>query len=661
MTPKRWQLALLLCTGVLIFSAARALAPESTARTADTLLSATSSQAPPDRELDRTGYVKGMYVSSAALGNADFVQHIRDLLENTELNAVVMDFKSDRGQLTFPSQVARAQEIGADSATMVEDPAVFLKWFKDRGVYTIARIPVCKDNLLAQAYPEWAVTDASTGSIWRDSEKMGWVDPNQEPVWDYNVALAVEAARMGFDEVQFDYVRFPTDGNVSGAQFSRPNTEENRTAAIAGLLERTKTALQPFGTKLGVDVFGYAPWVSGDLGIGQHIETIAPHVDVLSPMVYPSTFDAGLPGEPDRYRNAIAYPYDVVRKSTERAVARACAANPNIDIRPWIQDFQDYAFDHRTYTPGGIRAQMDGAREGGGRGWLLWDPAVQYTREALASAQPAYPANLGGKVMIIAYGDIAEDGGAGSRTPAQLRADLERLRAGGYYPVNLRDVVEGKLNMVPAGKRPVVLTFDGSTPGHLRLQPDGTVEPDTAVGVLLEVHTAHPADWPLKATFFIHGAPSDEALGEEVFGTPELAAAKLQLLVDLGMEVGTQIAGETQFDNLSPEEIQSGIGQNLQQLKRLLPDYTVVSLAVPPGQQLKDTTLLTEGGAGEESYALRAAVMPRVGLSASPLVPGFEPFRLPRVPAAALNTWLKTADERGIYYVSAGEALTGTP
>ena len=661
MTPKRWMFAIVLCCAVLILSVVRALAPELAAKDRTQDLPASNPQAPSDHELDRTGYVKGVYISRAALGNANFVKHIQDLLENTELNAVVMDFKGDRGHLTFPTQVARAQEIGADSDTMIEDQAAFLKWFKDRGVYTIARIPVCKDNLLAQAHPEWAVINANTGNIWRDPEKMGWVDPNHEQVWDYNVALAVEAARMGFDEVQFDYVRFPTDGNVGVAQFSLPNTEENRTAAIAGLLQRTQAALKPFGTKLGVDVFGYASWVPNDLGIGQHIETLAPYIDVLSPMVYPSTFDSGLPGEAGRYRNAIAYPYDIVRKSTERSVDRARAVNPEIEVRPWIQDFQDYAFDYRTYTPGEIRAQMDGVREGGGHGWLLWDAAVRYTREALVSARPAYPANLAGKVLAIAYRDISEDGGPGSRTPEQLRADLERLLAGGYYPVNLRDVVEEKLNMVPAGKRPIVLTFDGSTPGQLRLQPNGAVEPDTALGILLDFHAAHPADWPLKATFFVSGSPAGQELGEQVFGTPELAAAKLRLLANLGLEIGVQPAGQAKLDGLSPEEVQRAIGQSLRQLTNLLPDYDIVSLAIPEGRLPKDLSLLRSGATDGESYALRAAVAPGGGLMASPLTPQFNPFRLPRVPANELEAWLKSADKSNMYYVSAGEALTEAP
>jgi hypothetical protein len=408
-------------------------------------------------------------------------------------------------------------------------------------------------------------------------------------------------------------------------------------------------------------VFGYATWVPDDLGIGQHIESIAPYIDVLSPMVYPSTFDSGLPGEAGRYRNAIAYPYDVVRKSTERTVERARVVNPGIQVRPWIQDFQDYAFDYRTYTPGEIRAQMDGAREGGGHGWLLWDAAVRYTRAALTAAQPAYSPNLAGKVLAVAYRDISEDGGPGSRTPAQFRADLERLLAGGYYPVNLRDVVEGKLSMVPAGKRPVVLTFDGSTPGQLRLQSNGGVEPNTAVGILLDFHAAHPADWPLKATFFVQGSPAGQELGDQFFGARDLAATKLKLLTDLGMEIGVQPAGQAQLDGLSSEEVQQVIAQSLRQVNSLLPDYKVVSLAVPEGRQPQDLALLRGGSANGETYALLSAVAPKGGLMLSPLAPQFDPFRLPRVPAHEWDAWLKLADKPNAYYVSAGEALTEAP
>ncbi len=314
---------------------------------------------------ERTGYIKGFYISYAALGNADFIAHAQDLLENTELNAIVMDFKSDRGLLTFPTQVPLAQEIGAGQAPVIQDPAAFLGWFKERGVHTVARIVIFKDTVLASAYPSLAIIDAATGNLWRDQEQQAWVDPNRQEVWDYNTALAVEAARLGFDEVQFDYVRFPTDGNLHTALYALPNTYENRTAAISGLLRSTQAALAPYGVVFGVDVFGYTPWVNDDVGIGQEIETLAPYVDYLAPMVYPSTFANGLPGQNPKYANAIAYPYEIVHLSTIRAVARARAANPAVEIRPWLQDFGDYAFDWRDYTPGEIRAQMDGAREAG--------------------------------------------------------------------------------------------------------------------------------------------------------------------------------------------------------------------------------------------------------------------------------------------------------
>ena len=207
--------------------------------------------APVTTEVDGTGYAKGIYVSYGAMGDADFQAHVKGLLETTELNAVVMDFKGDRGYLSFPSDVPLAQEIGATAFPTVKDPAEFLKWYKDRDVYLIARIVTFKDNLVTKAYPGWAVTDAATGGVWKDAEGMGWIDPNLHAGWDYNIALAQEAARMGFDEVQFDYVRFPTDGAIGRATFALPNTEEQRVAAITGFLKRAQEAVKPLGREAG--------------------------------------------------------------------------------------------------------------------------------------------------------------------------------------------------------------------------------------------------------------------------------------------------------------------------------------------------------------------------------------------------------------------------
>jgi hypothetical protein len=600
--------------------------------------------------VDQTGYTKGIYVSYAALGDADFQAHVKNLLETTELNAVVMDFKGDRGYLSFPSSVPLAQEIGAAGQPTVQDPEEFLKWYKDRDVYLIARIVTFKDNLLTRAHPGYAVTDAATGGVWKDAEGLGWLDPNLHVGWDYNVELAQEAARMGFDEIQFDYVRFPTDGAIGRATFSLPNTEEQRVAALSGFLKRAQEALKPLGVKIAADLFGYAPWVTGDLGIGQHLESIAPYLDVLSPMIYPSTYAAGLPGESPEYRNAIAYPYDIVQRVTERAVRRARAVNPGVIVRPWLQDFQDYAFDQRIYTPGEIRTQMDAARDGGGRGWLLWDPAVKYTAAALMSASPTYSPNTNGKIPVLAYDSEPEPDD--QWTPQSLRADLERLLAAGYYPVTLYDFIQLRLNMVPAGKRPVVLTFDGATEDQFRLLSDGSVDPDSAVGILQAFHEAHPLEWPLRATFFV--PPGDEGAA---FGQPELAARKIEMLAIWEIEVGGQVASGVNLSRLSDEEVQRELARPHAYVASLLPGYDIYSLNIPSGKAPAEAALLAQDASGGGSHTYGAVVGLSTGLAPSFNSPEFSPLDIPRVPVTqeSLGPALREANKVGVGYVSAGE------
>jgi hypothetical protein len=611
--------------------------------------------APDGIEIDQTGYVKGLYISYNALGSEDFREHVKQLIETTEINALVLDFKGDHGYLTFPTQVAMAKEIGADMAPTLPDPTDFMQWLKDHGVYTIARIVVFKDSLFATAHPELAIMDSETGGIWTDAEGLGWADPSYHATWDYNAALAEEAAKMGFNEVQFDYVRFPTDGSVGRATLALENTQENRTAAITGLLKRTKEALAPYNVKLAADTFGYTSWVADDQGIGQHLESIAPYLDVISPMAYPSTYNFGLPEEDPKYANAIAYPYEIVNRTVQRAVERAKAVNPNIEIRPWIQDFQDYAFDQRVYTPGEIRLQMDGARDAGGRGWLLWDPAVSYTREALVSAKPAYLPNPMGSVLVLQYRRVAEPEGKTQRTPSNLRADLEQLLAAGYYPVNLRDLVENRLGSVPAGKRPIVLTFDGSSEDQFRLLPDGNVDPDTAVGILKAFHDQHPADWPLRATFCV--SPSSEEPGQGPFGSQQLSTQKLALLEQWGFELATGLEDQGSLSRLSPEDAQRELATAQTQLRAWLPEAKITSLCLMDGGFPKDSSVLAGGNSGGQSYAFKATTGTARGMAPSPRSPKFDPYRIPRVQAtqAQLDRFLKLANQPGAYYVSPGE------
>jgi len=364
---------------------ANALIPPNRLRADETLIIPDPSLPPPPAIAEHE-VLKGFYVTFYGIGYPPLREHAQALLVETELNAVVIDAKGDRGWVPYTTTVQLAQEVGAQDLIMIQDMLGLMRWFQDQNVYTIARIVVFKDNPLATHHPEWAVRDRDTGGLWIDREGLAWSDPFCREAWDYNIALAVEAAELGFDEVQFDYVRFPTDGPVNRAQYSQESTEASRREAITGFLARAREALEPYEVVLGVDVFGYTCWRLDDMGIGQVLEDLAQFVDVICPMVYPSTYvrGGGIPG----YREAVPYPYDIVYYNVRRALERI--ADSQATIRPWLQDFPDYAYDRRVYTPSEIRAQMYAARWAGASGWMLWDPRVRYTRDALRPASECH-------------------------------------------------------------------------------------------------------------------------------------------------------------------------------------------------------------------------------------------------------------------------------
>jgi peptidoglycan/xylan/chitin deacetylase (PgdA/CDA1 family) len=229
------------------------------------------------------------------------------------------------------------------------------------------------------------------------------------------------------------------------------------------------------------------------------------------------------------------------------------------------------------------------------------------------------------------------------------------LLSQGYYPVNLRDLAVGDLQMVPAGKRPVVLTFDDSSRGQFNILPDETVDPDSAVGILLAFHQAHPADWPLRATFFV--LQDVDAPDRVLFGQPEWAQQKLQMLVDWGMEVGSHTISHANLATSSPDEVRRQLALSQAWLEALLPDYDVVSLSVPFGEYPQDEALLARGTFQKHEYHYQAAVEVSGGLSPSPHAPEFDPYHIPRVQAndAQLEHWLTYANQSNVYFVSAGE------
>lgn len=328
------------------------------------------------------GPVRAVYLSYYGVGSSALREYIFDLIEHTELNSVVIDVKSDEGFVPYETQVALAMEAGVRGPVGVQNFDTLLARLRARGVRTIARIVVFKDNVLARHRADWAVRDARTGGAWRDGERSTWIDPFREESWAYAVALAREAAFKGFDEIQFDYLRFPGDGRLEDARYARPSTQITRIAAVTGFLALAREALRGTSATLAVDVFGYTAFNDTDTDVGQRIEDLAPLVDYLCPMAYPSSYHRGLPG----YPNPVAHPYEIVFETVNRMRTRT--AHTAVQVRPWIQDFRDYAFDRRSFGVAEVRAQMKAAEEAGAAGWMLWNPSNRYTVDALSKAQP---------------------------------------------------------------------------------------------------------------------------------------------------------------------------------------------------------------------------------------------------------------------------------
>ena len=315
---------------------------------------------------------KALYLSFYGIGSTKLREAALGLIDKTELNAVVIDVKGDRGMIAFKTSLPLAEQAHSNELTTMRDAKAMIERLHHDNIYAIARIVVFKDDPLATARPDLAVKRAG-GAIFRDREGLAWTDPFNTDVWDYNISIALEAAQLGFDEIQFDYVRFP---DSPGLKFSKPTDMKSRLGAISGFLAEARRRLTSYNVFLAADIFGYVTWNLDDTHIGQRLEELAPIVDYISPMLYPSCFQFGIPG----YRDPVAHPYEIVFLSLQNARERGIHSNR---FRPWLQAFRDYAFDHREFTGTQIRAQISAAEKFGSDGWMLWNPRNQYTGEGL--------------------------------------------------------------------------------------------------------------------------------------------------------------------------------------------------------------------------------------------------------------------------------------
>ena len=317
---------------------------------------------------------KALYLTSLGIASRVLRDGALDIEEHTEVNALVIDVKGDRGLVAFASTTPLAIVVGAEHSPTIASLKELTDSLHAKGIYCIARLVTFKDNVLAGARPDLAVKTRE-GYTWTDREHLAWTDPFLREVWEYNIDLAIEAARAGFDEIQFDYVRFP---DVPGLLFSGVSDADRRVAAISGFLELAHQRLAPYNVFLSADIFGYACWNLDDTGIGQTLADLLPHVDYLSPMLYPSTFQFGIPG----YRDPVAHPNELVYKSLQRALERT-KVSP-LRFRPWLQAFRDYAYDRREFGGTEVRAQISATEQAGTNGWMLWNPRNVYSAQGLA-------------------------------------------------------------------------------------------------------------------------------------------------------------------------------------------------------------------------------------------------------------------------------------
>ncbi|SFV52836.1 COG1306 predicted glycoside hydrolase [hydrothermal vent metagenome] len=318
--------------------------------------------------------VKALYLTFwGASNNSKTLKNILKLIEQTDANAVVVDVKNEYGSTQFWTGFAQANAYGAHLKRTNRNIKKFIQTMKKRNIYTIARIVTFKDELQASNNPDYAIKkDDANKTIWRNHDNMAWVDPFDKRSHDYTISIAEEAAKVGYDEINFDYIRFPAK---KGLLYSQKNTQDNRIKAIESFLDEAKARLRKYGVFISVDTYGNICWAKDDNGIGQTVESLAAHADYLAPMLYPSGFSSGS----FYFKHPSEHPYEVVYRSVKTIQDRI----PSSRVRPWLQYFRDYTRRKKEYKRAEIQAQIKATEDIGTNGWMMWSPSSKYSLKCL--------------------------------------------------------------------------------------------------------------------------------------------------------------------------------------------------------------------------------------------------------------------------------------
>jgi len=342
--------------------------------------------------------VKALYMTQCVAGTPSMRRRLVSIAESTEVNALMIDIKDYTGTLAFEPHSEKLKPYFGTHC-YAPDMREFIRMLNEKDIYVIGRITVFQDPLWAKRNPEYAVKAESTGKIWTDNNGLHFVDVGAEAFWDYIVTLSEDAARIGFDELNYDYIRYPSDGDMQDIQYpiseARVNADSvhGKAEQVRDFFAYLKTHTDDLDIATSADLFGMVTTNPDDLNIGQILEYALPYFDYIAPMVYPSHYPPGFNG----WSDPNDYPHEVIEHSMTRAVERTrvfkqststpaeVRTHVSVDqLRPWIQDF-DYGGN---YGAKEVRAQIEAVYDSGLDSWMIWDPANRYTIEALEKAKP---------------------------------------------------------------------------------------------------------------------------------------------------------------------------------------------------------------------------------------------------------------------------------
>ncbi|MDB4948852.1 MAG: hypothetical protein JWM27_1501 [Gemmatimonadetes bacterium] len=338
-----------------------------------------SARKPGPPRTPRPDSLRALYVNGWAAGSHARMAELLRIADSTEVNAFVVDVKESDTYLSYArTEIPLAKEIGADQRPASRWFPALLDTLRAHHVYPIARIVVFKDRMLAERRPEMAIRHVN-GGVWKDQKGKPWVNPYDRRVWNYNVAIAREALEMGFQEVQWDYVRFPDVVPALQRTMAFPGAGATTKADnIHDFIAYSKQQLAPYGAPITADVFGLSTHLEGDVGIGQNWEKIVSVADAVQPMVYPSHYFAGMYG----FQQPNQHPFEFVRLAMEDAAVRTRwvreSGRRTGEVIPWLQAFSAPWLDDFTYGPVQLRQQIQATYDAGLKSWILWNPGSRY-------------------------------------------------------------------------------------------------------------------------------------------------------------------------------------------------------------------------------------------------------------------------------------------